>query len=75
MLEGAGKTSNVDEKSSNSDIVTEYDVMIQDFLETELSKLYPNAKFLGEEGGSKENIKGISNGTAFIIDPIDGTTN
>lgn len=75
ILSGMGKINNVDEKSSNADIVTEYDVMVQDFLEKELSKLYPCAKFLGEEGDSKENVKEILSGTAFIIDPIDGTTN
>ena len=75
MLEASGKPIQANEKTSNSDIVTEYDVKIQNFLEAELIKLYPCAKFLGEEGDNKGNINDILSGVAFIIDPIDGTTN
>ncbi len=75
MLEASGNISRIDEKTSNSDIVTEYDIRIQNYLTSELSKLYPDAKFLGEEGGEDENTDVILCETAFIIDPIDGTTN
>ena len=74
MLEASGRIE-IDEKTSSSDIVTEYDVKIQNFLIKELSQLYPEAKFLGEEGDNAESISQILKGTAFIIDPIDGTTN
>ncbi len=75
MIEAAGKISHVDEKTSNSDIVTEYDVRIQNFLTEELAKLYPEASFLGEEGEHDENTEKLLHGITFIIDPIDGTTN
>jgi len=74
MLEASDKIYSIDEKSSNSDIVTEYDVRIQEFLFKELSILYPDARFLGEEGGADTDTD-ISHGRVFIIDPIDGTTN
>lgn len=75
MLEAYGHVDHVDQKSSNSDIVTEYDVRIQNFLTEELAKLYPDAKFLGEEGDNDEDIDTLLKGRVFIIDPIDGTTN
>ncbi len=75
MLEASGRNYAVDEKTSSSDIVTEYDVKIQNYLTTELLKIFPDASFLGEEGEHSENIRDILKGTAFIIDPIDGTTN
>lgn len=59
-------------KSSSVDLVTKYDKMIQDFLIDELSKIVPNANFLGEEG---DDNKELTDGYCFIIDPIDGTTN
>lgn len=62
----------VEEKGSNVNLVTKYDKMIQDFLFTELSRIIPDCRFLGEEG---EENKSLTDGYCFIIDPIDGTTN
>lgn len=72
IYKGAGKDLGITEKSSNVDLVTKYDKEIQDFLISELSKIVPNAGFLGEEG---EDNKTLTDGYCFIIDPIDGTTN
>ncbi len=59
-------------KSSDVDLVTEYDGKIQQYLFDELAKITPGCSFLGEEGdGAKE----LTDGYCFIIDPIDGTTN
>lgn len=62
----------VEQKGSNVNLVTKYDKMIQDFLIEELTKIVPNAHFLGEEGNDN---KQLTDGYCFIIDPIDGTTN
>lgn len=62
----------VEQKDSNVNLVTKYDKMIQEFLIDELSKILPEAKFLGEEG---DDNKELTDGYCFIIDPIDGTTN
>lgn len=75
MLDAYGHVDHADQKTSNSDIVTEYDVKIQEFLVNELSKLYPDAGFLGEEGESNKDAADLLEGRVFIIDPIDGTTN
>lgn len=72
IYKSADKDLGVTEKSSNVDLVTKYDKKIQDFLIEELSKIVPNANFLGEEGNDN---KTLTDGYCFIIDPIDGTTN
>ena len=75
MLEASGKIKSINEKTSASDVVTEYDVRIQDFIVSELKSIFPEAVFLGEEGNDSERCKFATNGCVFIIDPIDGTTN
>lgn len=62
----------IEDKGSAVNLVTKYDKMIQDFLFTELEKIVPGCKFLGEEG---DDNKVLTDGYCFIIDPIDGTTN
>lgn len=62
----------IDIKSGVADLVTEYDKNIQAQLEIGLKKLLPGAKFIGEEGS---NDQLSDDGYAFIVDPIDGTTN
>ena len=59
-------------KTSAADLVTEYDVAVENFLKERLLQLMPEAIFYGEE--EKEN-QDPSRGWAFIVDPIDGTTN
>ncbi len=59
-------------KSGIADLVTEYDSGIQRKLAIGLKKLLPEAKFIGEEGSSDELTY---DGFAFVVDPIDGTTN
>ncbi len=55
-----------------SDFVTKVDTSVQAYLKSELSKLYPDIQFMGEEG-EKENID--FSGKVWILDPVDGTTN
>ncbi len=62
----------IDIKSGVADLVTEYDKKIQELLEIGLKRILPEAKFIGEEGSSD---KLSDEGYAFIVDPIDGTTN
>jgi len=62
----------IDIKSGVADLVTEYDKNIQEQLKNGLKKILPEAKFIGEEGSSDELS---DNGFAFVVDPIDGTTN
>ena len=72
IYKNAGNDLGIEQKGSNVNLVTKYDKLIQDFLYCELSKIIPDAKFVGEEG---DGDKTVGEGYCFIIDPIDGTTN
>ncbi len=72
ILEADREKMAIDIKSGVADLVTEYDKNIQERLALGLKKLLPEAKFIGEEGSSDQLT---DNGYAFIVDPIDGTTN
>ena len=63
---------NVESKQGRANFVTKFDVEVQNFLYTELLKIYPTASFIGEEDEKKDKVLGEY---CFIIDPIDGTTN
>lgn len=60
------------EKTSAADLVTEYDVAVENFLKEKLMSLLPGAVFYGEEEAENADP---TRGWAFIVDPIDGTTN
>lgn len=62
----------VEEKSGRANFVTLYDKKVQDFLFEKLAEVLPEAVFIGEE---QEEHAALPDGYAFIIDPIDGTTN
>ena len=54
------------------DYVTAVDEAVQDYIKTELGKLYPEIQFIGEES---DNSDVDWNGLAWVLDPVDGTTN
>lgn len=62
-----------EEKSGPEDLVTNYDRLVQENLERKLRRILPHAGFLGEEG--LRTPSECSDGSHFIIDPIDGTMN
>lgn len=66
--------SNVGEESKggHGNLVTKYDRLVQDMLQEGLKEIMPEAVFYGEEEDIHQDI---STGYAFIVDPIDGTTN
>ncbi|BCD68822.1 inositol monophosphatase family protein [Nitratiruptor sp. YY09-18] len=58
------------QKKSSVDLVTEYDVKIEEFLRKQFTKKYSDYAFVGEE-----SFSGKIPSKAIIVDPIDGTTN
>ncbi|WP_028573928.1 inositol monophosphatase family protein [Desulfonatronovibrio hydrogenovorans] len=54
------------------DLVTDTDLAVEEHLKTSLKKILPEADFLAEESAS-ETV--LSKRPAWIIDPLDGTTN
>ncbi|MGO1199687.1 MAG: inositol monophosphatase family protein [Dermabacteraceae bacterium] len=68
-------------KTSSHDIVTEHDRASEEIIVSELRRLLPTARIVGEEGGERP-AEGPAAGAAsdepvvsFYVDPIDGTSN
>jgi len=72
VLSARDIASHTHEKTSAADLVTEYDLAVECFLKEKLPALIPGSIFYGEE--ETENAD-PTRGWAFIVDPIDGTTN
>lgn len=62
----------VDEKAGHGNFVTEYDIKVQNYIQSHLKSLFPDAKFIGEEDAQQSELP---MGDCFIVDPIDGTCN
>lgn len=62
----------VNEKSGHANFVTTYDKKVQEELKRRLKNILPEAIFVGEEADFNGTV---DTGFAFIVDPIDGTTN
>lgn len=72
ILHADRSKSCIDEKTGHANFVTAYDKKIQQILQKRLLQILPEAVFVGEE----EDIHAsVAKGYAFIVDPIDGTTN
>lgn len=72
LLLKKARASQIEQKNHDANnLVTEYDVKIQEILRQKLLQILPEASFLGEEG--EHNFK--RQGYCFVCDPIDGTTN
>lgn len=61
----------IDSKSSNSDLVTNVDKQTQQLIKLQLEKIAIPAEFIAEEQNNPE----LPMGYAWIVDPIDGTSN
>ncbi|KAI8989561.1 hypothetical protein BDB01DRAFT_740085 [Pilobolus umbonatus] len=72
----SGSGSYIEQKKDNAtDLVTETDKAVEEFIKSRLNKTYPTHRFIGEEtfaGGAKTEFTDIP---TWIVDPIDGTTN
>lgn len=72
MLSARDIGARTHEKTSAADLVTDYDVAVEAFLKENLPPLVPGSVFCGEE---ELEYVDPGRGWAFIVDPIDGTTN
>lgn len=77
MLQADRSGAFVDEKEGHANFVTTYDKKVQEELKKQLLAILPEAHFVGEEEIADENdsAESLKTGYAFIVDPIDGTTN
>lgn len=72
ILHADRSKNHIDEKAGHANFVTIYDKRVQQILQERLLQLLPGAAFVGEE---EDTHASIETGHAFIVDPIDGTTN
>ena len=69
------------EFKGRTDLVTETDKAIEDFVSSELKKAFPGHQFLGEEtiaalqAAGKPAIEDLTDEPTWVVDPVDGTTN
>jgi len=71
LLSGWGKRPTVAFKSSEVDLVTEYDGKSERAIVSILAEAFPSDTIVGEEGGHHKG----SSGRTWFVDPLDGTTN
>ena len=70
--------NSVEVKDANpTDLVTEVDKSVEQFLFKSLRELYPTFDLIGEETVSSSESKkvNLTNIPTWVIDPVDGTTN
>jgi myo-inositol-1(or 4)-monophosphatase len=67
----ASMTTDLDTKSSPTDIVTELDKASEQLITGRLLAARPDDGLLGEEGASREGTSGVR----WVVDPVDGTVN
>ena len=68
------KAENVAEKNGDAaNMVTKYDILVQEYLIKEIKHLIPEASFIAEEKDNDSDV--LNKECCFIIDPIDGTAN
>jgi len=65
------KVLHIERKSNEFDLVTNVDKHNEEFIQSEVSKIYPDHEYLGEEGAKTKTSSGIR----WVVDPIDGTLN
>jgi myo-inositol-1(or 4)-monophosphatase len=65
------KNLQIERKSNEFDLVTNVDKHNEEFIQSEVAKVYPDHEYLGEEGAKTKTSSGIR----WIVDPIDGTLN
>ncbi|WP_200915623.1 inositol monophosphatase family protein [Margalitia shackletonii] len=73
ITESFTHTLQIQTKSDRNDLVTNIDKQIEQFFIKKIREKYPEHLILGEEGYG-ENVHNTE-GTIWIIDPIDGTVN
>ncbi|HLI25373.1 MAG TPA: inositol monophosphatase family protein, partial [Acidimicrobiales bacterium] len=72
LLDAYGRRrSQVETKSSPTDMVSEVDRAAEDHVSRVLARRRPHDAVLGEEGSSRDG----STGVRWVVDPLDGTTN
>ncbi|KAM6217858.1 inositol monophosphatase 2 [Rhynchocyon petersi] len=65
----------VSTKTSDADLVTETDHLVEDLIISELRNQFPSHRFIAEESAASGAKCVLTSSPTWIIDPIDGTCN
>ncbi|KAI8377377.1 hypothetical protein BD560DRAFT_348977, partial [Blakeslea trispora] len=72
----SGSGSQIELKKENpTDLVTETDKAVEEFIKKRLFETYPEHRFIGEETFASGAKTEFTDHPTWIVDPIDGTTN
>ncbi|KAJ7292995.1 hypothetical protein C8J57DRAFT_1041765 [Mycena rebaudengoi] len=74
-IQSVTASKDVNEKKNSVDLVTEYDVRVEELVKKELANKYPTFQFIGEESYAAGSRPPLTDEPTFCVDPIDGTTN
>ncbi|KAF8492820.1 inositol monophosphatase [Russula emetica] len=74
-IQRASGPGSVGEKKNAVDLVTEYDVKVEELVRNDIARAYPRFHFVGEESYSSGTRPPLTDSPTFFVDPIDGTTN
>ncbi|KAG8742540.1 hypothetical protein FRC10_001307 [Ceratobasidium sp. 414] len=70
ILEQKGQQGSANEKKNAVDLVTEWDVKVEEFVKQQIRENYPSFAFIGEESYSAGDQNPITAAPTFCVDPI-----
>ena len=73
LREGYRQTKEISSKSTDIDLVTQYDTRAEELIVGRLRDAFPRDAIVGEEGQYSNNPNG--SGRTWFVDPLDGTVN
>ncbi|KDR85501.1 hypothetical protein GALMADRAFT_132193 [Galerina marginata CBS 339.88] len=69
-IQAASSESSVGEKKNSVDLVTEYDVRVEELVKKELKSQFPSFQFIGEESYAAGSRPPLTDQPTFCVDPI-----
>ena len=74
-LQGWGTRPDIQFKSEDIDLVTEFDKRSEALVVSRLAAAFPGDTVVGEEGSTVGTARATGSGRVWYVDPLDGTTN
>ena len=75
LMQGWGTRPDIQFKSEDIDLVTEFDRRSEALVVSRLAAAFPGDTVVGEEGSSVGSARATGSGRVWYVDPLDGTTN
>jgi len=75
LMQGWGTRPDIQFKSEDIDLVTEFDKRSEALVVSRLAAAFPGDTVVGEEGSTVGTARATGSGRVWYVDPLDGTTN